>query len=112
MGHALVSGSRRAGRAMPDVAAVGPAAMALDAKRAEIAERVRVARAEKVAAAKAEAKARKEAAKAAQVQVLYKDHGVFFEDEKAAIEHQRAQTEKVKGYRKQQNFGATKFIKP
>jgi hypothetical protein len=62
--------------------------------------------------AKAEAKVAKEAAKAAQVQVLYKDHGVFFEDEKAAIEHQRASTEKVKGFRKQQNFGATKFIKP
>ena len=72
---------------MGDVAGEPAAAMtALDAKRAEVAERVRVARAEKVAAAKAEAKAKKEAAKAAQVQVLYKDHGVFFEDEKAAIE--------------------------
>jgi hypothetical protein len=98
---------------MPDVvAAVDPAAMALDAKRAEVAERVRAARAEKVAAAKADAKAKRDAAKAAQVQVLYKDHSVFFEDEKAAIEHQHAQTEKVQGYRKQQNFGATKFIKP
>ena len=100
---------------MPDVVAVSPAASAssaLDAKRADVAERVRVAREEKMAVAKAEAKVAKEAAKAAQVQVLYKDHGVFFEDEKAAIEHQRASTEKVKGFRKQQNFGATKFIKP
>jgi hypothetical protein len=100
---------------MPDVVAASPAAAAssaLDAKRADVAERVRVARAEKMAVAKAEAKVAKEAAKAAQVQVLYKDHGVFFEDEKAAIEHQRASTEKVKGFRKQQNFGATKFIKP
>jgi len=89
-----------------------PATALLQAHRAEVAERVRVARADKLLKQRADEKEHAQAAKGQQVQVMYKDHSAFFSEERAAFEHQRAATDKVKDYRKQGNFGATKFIKP
>ena len=99
---------------------VDPATALLDVRRAAVAERVRVARADKQLKQRADDKERASAAKEQQVQVMYKDHSTFFSEERAAFEHQKAdrqraafeQQDKVKDYRKQGNFGATKFIKP
>ena len=91
----------------------------LAARRAEVAEMVRELREAKAAEAAAQAvrapesdsgKVSKGMNKEQQMEVMFADMKKGNADKAPAFS--RNGGEKVKGYRKQDNFGATKFIKP